>query len=325
MTTSVSQKRWFPYVPAIAVALMLLCLTSTSALAAETLYGGLGGHNNGDSTNDGALGIVSQTTGAVSIVGHPAGVSRLSGLAYDTATNVLYGSTLSPAGGFPPPTGPRASNLITLDRNTGALLTSAPVTAGGVQLSLSDIAFQPGTNTLFGITNPDGAGGVAPGNLYTINLTTGVATLVGNTGLFFDTIAFAPNGTLYLSGEQLGMMGPDATTDQLDTINPSNAMILSTVKTSDFFGALAVRSDGTIFGGNGDQHTLFTVNPTTGAETVVGDTGTNFVGGLVFVTPESGSSLGFLAIALIVVAGARRHFAVPSPLEVKKQAAGKGL
>ena len=324
MITPVSQRRSILSVLAFAVALTLLCATSPSALAAETLYGGLGGHNNGDSTNDGALGIVSQTTGAVSIVGHPAGVVRLSGVAYDTATNTLYGSTLFPGGGFPPPTGPRASNLITLDRNSGALLTSTPVTAGAFQLSLADIAFQPGTNTLFGITNPDGAG-VGPGNLYTINLTTGVATLVGNTGLFFDTIAFAPNGTLYLAGEQLGMMGPDASTDQLDTIDPTNAMILSTVKTSDFFGALAIRSDGTIFGGNGDQHTLFTVNPTTGAETLVGDTGSNFVGGLVFVTPETGSSLGFLVIALIAVAGARRHFAGASALDVEKHAADQSI
>lgn len=288
------------------VALTLLCLTSTSAVAGEILYGGLGGHNNGDSTNDGAFGIVSQTNGAVSIIGHPSGVNRITGVAFDTATNTFYASTLSPAGGFPPPTGPRVSDLITLDSNTGALLTSTHITSGAIQLSISDIGFQPGTNTLFGITTPDGPGMVGPGNLYTIDISTGVATLVGNTGLFFDTIAFGPDGTLYLAGEQLGMMGPDETTDQLDTINPANAMILTSVKTADFFGALAVRSDGTIFGGNGDRHELFTVNPTTGAETLVGDTGRNFVGGMVFVTPDTGSTLGLLVIALFAMAGAMR-------------------
>jgi hypothetical protein len=40
------------------------------------LFGGLGGHNNGDSTNDGSLALVNQTTGVVNIVGHPAGVSN---------------------------------------------------------------------------------------------------------------------------------------------------------------------------------------------------------------------------------------------------------
>src|SRR5438034_6605608 len=82
----------------------LLSLTPVPASAAEILYGGLGGLNNGLSTNDGALVTVSQTTGAVAIVGHPVGtppdtISRISGLAFDSAGN-LFGSTLYPAGGF---------------------------------------------------------------------------------------------------------------------------------------------------------------------------------------------------------------------------------
>jgi sugar lactone lactonase YvrE len=65
---------------------------------------------------------------------------------------------------------------------------------------------QPGTNSLFGVRAPnDGLGG--QGNLYVINSITGVATLLGNTGHFFDTIAFATDGTLYLASADLGM-GP---------------------------------------------------------------------------------------------------------------------
>jgi hypothetical protein len=277
--------------------IVFLCLTTTSAIA-QTLYGGLGGLNNGTSTNDGALGIVSQTTGAVTIVGQPAGVVRISGLAFDSAGN-LFGSTLIPSGGFPPPSGPRTSNLITINPLTGALLTSNPITigVGGPLLAIADLSVQPGTNTLFGVTNPDGPNG-GPGDLYTINRTTGVATLVGNTGFFFNSIAFAPNGTLYLAAENLGMMGPDATTDQLDTINPATAASLTSVATADFFGALAVRPDGTIFGGNGDHAELFTINPTTGAETLIGSTGTNLIGDLAFQTPDTGTTLGLMLISL---------------------------
>jgi hypothetical protein len=283
--------------PVLIVAITaLLCLTPIPATAADVLYGGLGGHNNGDSTNDGALVTVNQTNGAVTIVGHPVDVVRISGLAFDSAGN-LYATTLIPAGGFPPPTGPRSSNLITLNPNNGALLTSLAITDGTNLLSIADLAIQPGTNTLFGITNPDGAGGVGPGNLYTINLGTGLATLIGNTGLFFDSIAFAPNGTLYLSGEQLGATGPDPTTDQLDTIDPTTAAVLTSVSTADFFGAFGIRSDGTIFGGTGDQHQLFTIS-TTGVETLIGDTGTTFIGDLAFSTPETGTTLSLMAIGL---------------------------
>jgi hypothetical protein len=279
-----------------------LCLTPIPATA-DILYGGLGGLNNGTSTNDGALVTVSQTTGAVTIVGQPVGVTRISGLAFDSAGN-LFGSTLFPAGGFPPPSGPRASNLITLNPGNGALLTSIAITAGigGPALSIADLSTQPGTNTLFGITNPDGASG-GPGDLYSINKTTGVATLIGNTGFFFNSIAFAPDGTLYLAAEQFGANGPDPTTNQLDTINPATAAVLTSVSTVDFFGALGIRSDGTIFGGNGDQAELFTVNPTTGAETLIGNTGTTFIGDLAFLTPETGTTLNLMAIGLAGLVG----------------------
>ena len=256
----------------------------------EVLYGGLGGHNNGDSTNDGALAIVNQTTGAVTIVGHPIGtppITRISGLAFDSAGN-LYASTLKPGGGFPPPSGPRSSNLITLNPSNGALLTSTAITdgVGGPALAIADLAIQPGTNTLFGITNPDGAAG-GPGDLYTINKSTGVATLIGNTGFFFNSIAFAPDGTLYLAAANLDFATGMLIDKALKTINPSTAAVLTSVSTTDFFGAFGIRSDGTIFGGTGDQHQLFTINPTTGAETLIGDTGSTFIGDIAFGVPAS--------------------------------------
>ena len=148
----------------------LFYLRPTPAIA-DTMYGGLGGHNNGDSTNDGALGIVDQTTGAVSIVGHPAGVTRISGLAFDSLGN-LFGAT-QPGGGFPPPPGPTgASNLIRIDPNTGSLISSVPISDGTNSISIADLAIQPGTNTLYGIRGPnDQLNG--QGFLYTINSLTG--------------------------------------------------------------------------------------------------------------------------------------------------------
>ncbi len=284
----------------------LLCLTTTSTLIAqEVLYGGLGGHNNGDSTNDGALGIVSQTTGTVSIVGHPANVSRISGLAF-AAPGVLYATTLQPPGGFPPPTGPRTSNLININVNTGATQTSVPITSGGFSLSIADLAIQPGTGTLFGITNPDGPS-TGPGLLYSINKFTGVATLIGDTHNFFGTIAFAPDGKLYMSAADLDFNTGAVINISLKTIDPTTGATLTSVATRDFFGALAIRSDSSIFGGTGDQHQLFTINPLTGFETLIGDTGSNFIGDLAFQpVPESGPTVTLMILGLFTLAGLAR-------------------
>ncbi|MGZ5552541.1 MAG: hypothetical protein ACXWHF_02770 [Chthoniobacterales bacterium] len=290
---------------ALALAALFCLTTTTNLVAQEVLYGGLGGHNNGDSTNDGALGIVSQTTGIVSIVGHPAGVSRISGLVF-AAPDVLYGTTLNPPGGFPPPSGPRTSNLININVNTGALITSVPITSSGLSLAIADLAIQPGTGTLFGITNPDGPS-TGPGLLYTINKFTGVATLIGNTGNFFGTLAFAPDGKLYMSAADLDFSTGNIINISLKTIDPNTGATLTSVPTRDFFGALAIRSDSTIFGGTGDQHQLFTINPLTGFETLIGDTGRNFIGDLAFQpVPESGPTFALMLFGFLSLCGLSR-------------------
>jgi hypothetical protein len=283
--------------------LILFCAAALSAVAlnaASIMLGGLGGHSNGDSTNDGSLALVSQTTGAVSIIGHPAGVSRISGLAFDI-NGALYATT-QPSGGFPPPPGAMgASLLLSLNAANGSILSSVPVKDGTNQISIADLAVQPGTGMLFGIRGPnDGLNG--QGMLYTINKTTGVATPVGNTGDFFGAIAFAPNGTLYMTSADLDNMGNQLNIS-LKTLNPANANLLTVVPMINFMGALAVRpEDGTIFGDNGDSAQLFTIDPTTGAETLIGSTGRTFVGDLAFQVPEPASlalvAIGFGALLL---------------------------
>ncbi|MFL6530306.1 MAG: hypothetical protein ACJ8KX_07530 [Chthoniobacterales bacterium] len=280
----------------LSLAVGLFCLFSPSGLG-QTLYGGLGGHNNGDSTNDGALATVNPNTAAVSIVGHPAGVTRISGLAFD-GSGVLYGSTLRPGGGFPPPSGPRISDLIRINPGTGATLTSVPITSGAQSLSIADLTIQPGTGNLYGITSPDGD--TAPGQLYVINKLTGIATLIGNTGYFFGSIAFAPTGVLFMSAANLNFATGAMIDQALKTIDPNTGATLTSVATRDFFGAFAVRSDGTIFGGTGDEHQLYTIDRVTGAETLIGDTGSNFIGALAFQpVPENGATFGLMALSLL--------------------------
>src|SRR3954463_8900819 len=86
--------------------LAMLSVTSANLHAGVIMYGGNGGHPNPDgsplSINNGWLGIIDQTTGAVTPVGHAAGVSKLSGLAF-LASDILFGSTINGSPGFPPP------------------------------------------------------------------------------------------------------------------------------------------------------------------------------------------------------------------------------
>ena len=120
-----------------------------AALAQPVLYGGLGGHGvpSGPqaSTNDGSLVIVSQTDGSTTVVGHPAGVARMSGIAFGL-DGALYGAT-QVGGGYPPPPGPNApSELIRIDPDTGALLSSVTISElGRTGLSIADLAVHPTT------------------------------------------------------------------------------------------------------------------------------------------------------------------------------------
>jgi hypothetical protein len=108
-----------------------------------------------------------------------------------------------------------------------------------------------------------------------------------------------------MSSADLDAMG-NVNNVALRTLNPSNAANLSTVTTLDFFGALAVRpEDGVLFGGTGDSGNLFTVNPVTGGETLIGNTGRNFVGDIAFQTPEP-TSLALAGLGLLALAVARR-------------------
>jgi len=279
--------------------LFMLALMLPTVRAGLIMYGGNGGHSNGDSINDGWLVTIDQSTGAVTPIGHPAGVSRISGLAFDLNGN-LFTTTLG-GGGFPPPPGPTTtSNLIQVNPTTGAIIANIGQIhlSTGPGISIADLALQPSTGTLYGIRSPGDQGG-GQGRLYTIDKTTGVATLVGDTGHFFGSIGFAPNGTLYMSAADLDV-NDNLVNISLKTLNPATAANLTSVPTVDFFGAFAVRPDGVLFGGTGDSGNIFTINPTTGAETPIGNTGRDFVGDFAFQVPEPGT-LALFGIGLSVI------------------------
>jgi hypothetical protein len=253
-------------------ALILSAVPAASGMTGETdLYGGNG---RGSPLNPGALIAINQDTGAGALVGHPDSVPGLSGLVFDIS-GILYGTTISGELG----TG-RFSNLVRIDPGTGVQIGPAvPITANDLPIPITDLALQPGTNTLYGtrLIEED-----FTNSIYTINPATGVATLIGNTGVIGATIAFGPDGTLYQTSAVFDADGFVA--GYLNTLDPDTAAVLTTSDpfTQEHVGGLEVRpTDGVIFASGGDAGRIWSLSPT-GTQTLVGLTGVGGVGDLTF-------------------------------------------
>ena len=310
----------------VIAALTSAAFLSSLAAADPVLYGGNGGHRNLEgmplSVNDGWLVTIDETTGGVSPIGHPGGVARLSGIAF-AGPDLLYGSTLG-GGGFPDfPPQPNISHLIQINPASGALVSDiGQITdgTGGPGTAISDLAIQPGTGILYGIESTEAEGGTKTqfGNLYTINRTTGVATLVGTTGIQNASLAFAPNGTLYITTANINPDDPSGPfiDVNVDTVDPSTGKILTSVPTPMFWTALAFDPmTGLLFGGTGGGNDLtsvsgdiFKIDPATG-NTVghVSTTGQNFVGDLDFRPVPEPINLTLVMIGLAAVLCYRRR------------------
>ena len=301
---------------------------SVAAVAGPIIFASLGGQGGG-STNNGALVTINPANGAVTAIGVPAGGTPISGLTFDLSGN-LWGSTQT-GGGHPPPPGPlTTSDLIQINPLTGALISSVAITTtGSTPLSIADLAIQPGTDTIFGIQSPNDANFTGQANLYTIS-TTGVATLVGNTGVFFGSIAFAPSGTLYMTSADLTgtvptifacpVADPGQNNCALSTLNPTTAATLTSVETSDFYAALGISNAGVIWVGDGAGDLgpgtgqffagISTLNSTTGVATFIGNTGTNLVADIAFQPAPEPASMVLCGIGLAAILARRFRWSV---------------
>ncbi len=274
---------------------MFCCLALTPpAQAQSVLYGG----SSGNSPGGGEFGTVNQVNADFTFRGDPTATGPLAGLAINSAGEV-YGTNNVGAN----------SVLIRINLITGQLLSTVGNildSADDLPLRITDISFQPGTDVLFGIAGP--ADDPKEGNLYTINLTTAEATLVGNTGLERGGLAFLPNGTLYLA-----TVGDDVN-EVIAQINPATAAVIGTPQDLDMDGidGLAARpSDSVLFGTADDSDDLFTIDPTDGSQTLVGSDDSDgglaslaFGPGSLTQTPAPAlSGIGLIALSLTLLAG----------------------
>ena len=234
------------------------------------------------------------------------GVNSVVGITFGPG-GTLYG-LMTFAGTFP-------NSLVRIDPVTGN--TTVVGATGLDNVFEGDIAFNPATGLLYGLT--DTAGAADRRNLFTMNPATGAATVVGHIAGVSDpsALAFSPAGVLYMIDNRNG--GPP---DRLYRLDPSTAVTTAGVDLSSPLGSVSGMAfdpaDGTLFladGSTGGSDSLYTVDPSTGSMTRIGGTGPlapDGLGGLAFV-PEPGPPATFLAAAALALARRRRRTPADRP------------
>jgi hypothetical protein len=242
---------------------------------------------------DGAKGTLSNlylldpATGATLQTIGPIGYS-VTGLAFQPTTGVLYGTT-----GGRSPTSP--NHLIRIDVNTGAGTVVGP---HGVMGPAADITFSA-DGQLYGWFPRES-------QLGTIDSASGAATIVGNVDSDGGTsgLAFSAAGVLYRSR----VLNPSYT---LETINPVLGTTNSSIPFNPMiaFNSLAFDSNDVLYGttstDTSDPSRLATINPATGAVSVLGFT-VNNLDALAFAVPEPASIL-VLGIGIGLLSFIRRR------------------
>lgn len=224
----------------------------------------------------------------------------ITGLAFNPLTGVLYGST----GNNVPAV---AAKLVTINPLTGLVTVVGSFNAGnsGNPATMADLAFTP-SGSLFGI------GSVGGPQLYSINLGTGQATLVGDTGLTSTSgggIAINGSGAIYGTPTATRFGTYDSGTGAYSNItNP-------TKPGGGSYAALAFDENGVLFGLNSGSGSpppthLVTLDTATGTITDLGAS-INSLDAIAFqpaLVPEPGSValLGLGISALLIQARRRR-------------------
>jgi hypothetical protein len=197
-----------------------------------------------------SLYVLDPSNGSVLRMIGPTGFSHVTGIDFDPTTGILYGVSNA------------LDQLITIDTTTGA-----GTLVGSTGRQIPDISFDS-TGTLYGWSESDD-------DLVTIDPATGQTTIVGEcfcqtaqTGLAFDSA-----GTLYMKSR-----------DTLNIMNPTTGTIVSTIGFPYGETSNLLEFDGSdvLFTGlrTGGGFSLRTMDPATGALTILGSNALAFLSGI---------------------------------------------
>jgi len=158
---------------------------------------------------DGFFGIEEVSFNPPALVGAIVGTNNaaFNGLEYVDST--LYGTWV------PSPCEP--STLATLNPLTGGFVNIGPTNTGR---PMSGLAYDTVNNIMYGV---DGCGNLGDSNLWTVDLGTGNAVLVGDTGQRLGSLEFGPDGKLYAGGDRVN--GGDLY--EISTVNGLASLVTS--------------------------------------------------------------------------------------------------
>lgn len=280
---------------------VLFCMLAAAPTHAQALYG---------ATASGAAGrlfVLDPATGAmiqdVGALNDAVGTNYpITGLAFHPFTGVLYGST----GNNPAATSAR---FVSIDPAT-ALVTmigefdAGPTNTSGTEATMTDLAFDAAGN-LFGL------GSIGGPQLYSINIATGKATVIGNSGLTSTTggglAISAATGTAYgtPTASRYGTydLGSGAYTNITNPVKPGGGGAYAAL---DFNGSV-------LYGlntapGSPPPTFLVTIDPPFGTVTNLGGS-VVALDAIAFQIPEPGA-IGALVLTLV---GAAMRRARPVP------------
>jgi hypothetical protein len=224
---------------------------------------------------------MNQATGAKTLVGNT-GITSTGDLTSDEKSTIWTNDMTN-------------DNLLTVNPATGAITSTIGIRAvTGAPIPIVSLAFDTVTDALYGNTAV-GFGGTTNDTLFRIDPVTGDATLIGTIG-FNEVYAlgFDQSGTLF------GISQSRSALLKISTSTGAGSMVAPVTLAAPY--DLAFRpEDNKMFVADSNPGTfsLYTMDPTTGAATLVGPyggSGTNLVG-LAFLTPEPGT-IGLVLVGL---------------------------
>jgi hypothetical protein len=238
---------------------------------------------------------VNQSTGALTAVG-PVGLDNIGDLTSDQGSTV-YGVQIT------------TNSLVTINQSNGAGTLGPAITGTAGGFPIVSLAYDPFTAVLYGNTSVP-FGGATVDQLYSINTTTGAATSIGTiqtgvgplTSIF--ALGFGQNGNLY---------GVDGS-NNLDLISTTNAgaTIVGGTGLTAVYDIASDPTTGTMYAASTGTNSLYTLDLTTGASTLVGPYGspTNVVGLAFVATPEPSALILLTTGMALMLFAARRKLRV---------------